>query len=169
MSGRRDQYAVYRLRGSPDYLDSLRGQPYHAWREQNRKVTSDLYRQVCISQLDPAFTMTELRRQFETGLPAGIGGAPLMVSDVLAVTRKMEKTVTVMAVKRICRVAFSATLLSLETTDYQIEGRPGNWLAAEEAWIDGRQFFLMQSQELSYMRQAVFYLSDKAGVRSMGF
>ena len=83
--------------------------------------------------------------------------------------RKMEKTVTVMAVKRICRVAFSATLLSLETTDYQIDGRPGNWLAAEEAWIDGRQFFLMQSQELSYMRQAVFYLSGKAGVRSMGF
>ena len=98
-----------------------------------------------------------------------------MVSDVLAVTKGGITAAyyvdpdRLVALTGFFYVASSATLLSLETTDYQIDGRPGNWLAAEEAWIDGRQFFLMQSQELSYMRQAVFYLSDKAGVRSMGF
>ena len=144
MSGRRDQYAVYRLRGSPDYLASRRGQPYPAWREQNRKVTSDLYRQVCISQLDPAFTLTDLRRQLESGLPAGIAGDPLAVSDVLAVTKGGITAAYYVDPDRLVvltgffHVASSPVLLSLETTDYQIEGRPGNWLAAEEAWIDGR-------------------------------
>ena len=167
MSGRRDQYAVYRLRGSPDYPDSLREQSYTAWCEQNRKVTSDLYRQVCISQLDPAYTLTELRRQLETGLPAGIAGDPLAVSDVLAVTKGGITAVYYVDPDRLVvltgffHVTSSATLLSLETTDYQIEGRPGNWLAAEEAWIDGRQFFLMQSQEFG--RNAAYAVLDSEG------
>ena len=167
MSGRRDQYAVYRLRGSPDYLDSLRGQPYHAWREQNRKVTSDLYRQVCISQLDPPFALTELRRRLETKLPAGIAGAPLAVSDVLAVTKGGITAAYYVDPDRLVvltgffHVASSSVLISLETTDYQIEGRPGNWLAAEESWIDGRQFFLMQSQEFG--RNAAYAVLDSEG------
>ena len=167
MSGRRDQYAVYRLRGSPDYLDSLRGQPYHAWREQNRKVTSDLYRQVCISQLDPAFKLTDLRRQLESGLPAGIAGDPLAVSDVLAVTKGGITAAYYVDPDRLVvltgffHVASSSVLISLETTDYQIEGRPGNWLAAEESWIDGRQFFLMQSQEFG--RNAAYAVLDSEG------
>ena len=167
MSRRRDQYAVYRLRDSPDFLDSLRGQPYPAWREQNRKVTSDLYRQVCISQLDPAFTLTELRRQLETGLPAGIAADPLAVSDVLAVTKGGITAAYYVDPDRLVvltgffHVASSSVLLSLESTDYQIEGRPGNWLAAEEVWIDGRQFFLMQSQEFG--KNAAYAVLDSEG------
>lgn len=170
MSGRKDQYAVYRLRGSPDYLDSLRGQPYHAWRGQNRKVISDLYQQVCISQLDPAFTLTKLRRQLETGLPAGNAGAPLAISDVMAVTKGGITAAYYVDPDRLVvltgffHVTSSSVLISLETTDYQIEGRPGNWLAAEEAWIDGRQFFLMQSQEFG--RNAAYAVLDSEGCQA---
>ena len=76
MNKGRNQYAVYRLRNSPDYLRSLRHQPYTAWREQNRKVTSDLYAQVCIAVLDPSLNPADLRRQLENGLPAGTAGDP---------------------------------------------------------------------------------------------
>ena len=55
----------------------------------------------------------------------------------------------------------STSLLSIDTMDYQIEGRPGNWLAADEKWIDGQHFFLMQSQEFG--KKAAYAVVDSSG------
>ena len=55
----------------------------------------------------------------------------------------------------------STALLSIDTTDYQIEGRNGNFLAADEIWIDGQHFFLMQSQQFG--KNAAYVVLDSNG------
>lgn len=58
-------------------------------------------------------------------------------------------------------VASSSTVLTADTTGYTIEGRQGTWSAAEEMWIDGQNFLLMQNDE--YGREAAYAVLDSHG------
>ena len=153
MSTGLNQYAVYRLRRDIKETRSLRNQSYQYLLKNNRKVASDHYRQLFLARFDPALTPADLRRQLEKELPAGITGKALEVSDVLALTRNGITTAYYVDSQRLVslpgffHVHVSAPVLSLGTTDYKIEGRPGTWTAREEYWVDGRRFLLMQSQQ----------------------
>ena len=153
MSTGLNQYAVYRLRRDIKETRSLRNQSYQYLLKNNRKVASDHYRQLFLARFDPSLTPADLRRQLEKELPAGITGKALEVSDVLALTRDGITTAYYVDSQRLVslpgffHVHVSAPVLSLGTTDYKIEGRPGTWTAREEYWVDGRRFLLMQSQQ----------------------
>ena len=153
MSTGLNQYAVYRLRRDIKETRSLRNQSYQYLLKNNRKVASDHYRQLFLARFDPALTPADLRRQLEKELPAGITGKALEVSDVLALTRDGITTAYYVDSQRLVslpgffHVHASAPVLSLGTTDYKIEGRPGTWTAREEYWVDGQRFLLMQSQQ----------------------
>lgn len=153
MSTGLNQYAVYRLRRDIKETRSLRNQSYQYLLKNNRKVASDHYRQLFLARFDPSLTPADLRRQLEKELPAGITGKALEVSDVLALTRNGITTAYYVDSQRLVslpgffHVHASAPVLSLGTTDYKIEGRPGTWTAREEYWVDGRRFLLMQSQQ----------------------
>ena len=153
MSTGLNQYAVYRLRRDIKETRSLRNQSYQYLLKNNRKVASDHYRQLFLARFDPSLTPADLRRQLEKELPAGITGKALEVSDVLALTRNGITTAYYVDSQRLVslpgffHVYVSAPVLSLGTTDYKIEGRPGTWTAREEYWVDGRRFLLMQSQQ----------------------
>ena len=153
MSTGLNQYAVYRLRRDIKETRSLRNQSYQYLLKNNLKVASDYYRQLFLARFDPALTPADLRRQLEKELPAGITGKALEVSDVLALTRNGITTAYYVDSQRLVslpgffHVHVSAPVLSLGTTDYKIEGRPGTWTAREEYWVDGRRFLLMQSQQ----------------------
>lgn len=153
MSTGLNQYAVYRLRRDIKETRSLRNQSYQYLLKNNRKVTSDHYRQLFLARFDSSLTPTDLHRQLEKELPAGITGKALEVSDVLALTRNGITTAYYVDSQRLVslpgffHVHVSAPVLSLGTTDYKIEGRPGTWTAREEYWVDGRRFLLMQSQQ----------------------
>ena len=153
MSTGLNQYAVYRLRRDIKETRSLRNQSYQYLLKNNRKVASDHYRQLFLARFDPALTPADLRRQLEKELPAGITGKALEVSDVLALTRNGITTAYYVDSQRLVslpgffHVHVSAPVLSLGTTDYKIEGRPGTWTAREEYWVDGQRFLLMQSQQ----------------------
>ena len=153
MSTGLNQYAVYRLRRDIKETRSLRNQSYQYLLKNNRKVASDHYRQLFLARFDPALTPADLRRQLEKELPAGITGKALEVSDVLALTRNGITTAYYVDSQRLVslpgffHVHASAPVLSLGTTDYKIEGRPGTWTAREEYWVDGQRFLLMQSQQ----------------------
>ena len=161
------QYAVYRLRRDRRETRSRRHQSFRYLYEHGLKVESDFYEQVYIAGFDPALTAVNLRRQLEKELPAGITGEALSVSDVLAVTREGITGAFYVDPDRLVplpgffHVASSVPAVTIDTTDFQIEGRPGNWLAAEEGWIDGRQFFLMQSQEFG--KNAAYAVLDSEG------
>lgn len=153
MSTGLNQYAVYRLRRDIKETRSLRNQSYQYLLKNNRKVASDHYRQLFLARFDPSVTPADLRRQLEKELPAGITGKALEVSDVLALTRNGITTAYYVDSQRLVslpgffHVHVSAPVLSLGTTDYKIEGRPGTWTAREEYWVDGQRFLLMQSQQ----------------------
>ena len=153
MSTGLNQYAVYRLRRDIKETRSLRNQSYQYLLKNNRKVASDHYRQLFLARFDPSLTPADLRRQLEKELPAGITGKALEVSDVLALTRNGITTAYYVDSQRLVslpgffHVHASAPVLSLGTTDYKIEGRPGTWTAREEYWVDGQRFLLMQSQQ----------------------
>lgn len=153
MSTGLNQYAVYRLRRDIKETRSLRNQSYQYLLKNNRKVASDHYRQLFLARFDPALSPADLRRQLEKELPVGITGKALEVSDILALTRDGITTAYYVDSQRLVslpgffHVHASAPVLSLGTTDYKIEGRPGTWTAREEYWVDGQRFLLMQSQQ----------------------
>ena len=167
MSAGLNQYAVYSLRRDIKETRSLRNQSYQYLLKNNRKVASDHYRQLFLARFDPALTPADLRRQLEKELPAGITGKALEVSDVLALTRNGITTAYYVDSQRLVslpgffHVHASAPVLSLGTTDYKIEGRPGTWTVREEYWVDGRRFLLMQSQQFG--SKAAFAVLDSDG------
>mgnify|MGYP000056092002 CR=1 FL=1 len=44
------------------------------------------------------------------------------------------------------RINISGALITMETENYQIDGKKGNWIATDTIIIDGKQFYLMEHQ-----------------------
>ena len=55
----------------------------------------------------------------------------------------------------------SGTLVTLDTENYRISGKPGNWMATADIIIDGKQFYLMEHQV--YRDQAQGVILDAYG------
>ena len=167
MSNGRKQFAVYRLKKGLWENEALRYRSWNYLQKFHIQVQSDRYEQICVSpflwDLDPS----DLRRQLENGLPAAPSGEKLEVSDVLVVTKDGITTAyyvdpeKLIALTGFFHTTASTALLSIDTTDYQIEGRDGNFLAADEIWIDGQHFFLMQSQQFG--KNAAYVVVDSNG------
>ena len=167
MSNGRKQFAVYRLKKGLWENEALRYRSWNYLQKFHIQVQSDRYEQICVSpflwDLDPS----DLRRQLENGLPAAPSGEKLEVSDVLVVTKDGVTTAYYVDPEKLIvltgffHTTASTALLSIDTTDYQIEGRTGNFLAADEIWIDGQHFFLMQSQQFG--KNAAYVVLDSNG------
>lgn len=167
MSAGRKQFAVYRLKQDLGWMEVLRKRSWSFIQKYRIQITSDYYEQICNSPFSWDFEPAELRRQLENGLPAAASGEKLQVSDVLVITRDGATTAYYVDLEKLIVLAgffhttASTSLLSIDTMDYQIEGRPGNWLAADEKWVDGQHFFLMQSQEFG--KKAAYAVLDSNG------
>ena len=167
MSEGLNQYVVYRLKRALRETRTRRHQSYQYLQKYQMEVISDLYDQIYLSEFDPSLSPLQLRRQLEKELPADSAGETLDISDVLAITRygitsayyvDPDKLVSLTG---FFHVPSSRELLTPETTDFQIEGRPGTWLVAEDIWIDGNHFFLMQNQ--FFGRKAACAVLDSCG------
>lgn len=162
-----NQYVVYRLRLDLRETRTRRHQSYQYLQEHGLKVLSDYYSQLYLAGYDPLLSPAALRRQLEKELPPGITGQALGVSDVLAITRDGMTTAyyvdpdILVTLSGFFHVSSAETVFTIGMSDCQIEGRPGLWLAAEEMWIDGRNFLLMQSQEFG--RKAAYAVLDSRG------
>ena len=167
MNTGRKQFAVYRLKQGLGQMEVLRYRSWNFIQKYCIRVTSEHYEQICISPFSWDFQPEELRRQLENGLPASASGDRIQISDVLVITKDRDTTAYYVDPDRLIIVTdffhttASTSLLSIDTTDYQIKGRPGNWLAADEIWIDGQHFFLMQSQEFG--KNAAYAVLDSNG------
>ena len=167
MSEGLNQYVVYRLKRALRETRVLRHQSFQYLQKYQMEVISDLYDQIYLSEFDPSLSPLQLRRQLEKELPADSAGETLAISDVLAITRYgITSAYYVDSDKLVSLTGFfhvpsSRELLTPETTDFQIEGRPGTWLVAEDIWIDGNHFFLMQNQ--FFGRKAACAVLDSRG------
>ena len=167
MSEGRKQFAVYRLKQGQGLNEALRYRSWNFLQKNHVRVTSDQYEQICSAPFTWDLKPADLRRQLENGLPASAIGGRLEISDVLAVTREGITTAYYVDVEKLVILenfffsTASSSLLSIDTTDYRIEGRPGIWLAADEIRIDGEHFFLMQSQQFG--TSAAYAVLDSRG------
>lgn len=161
-----NQYAVYQIK--PDAVArSLRYKAYEYLMENHIPVDADNYRQVYLAAMVGEVTPNELRERLEKKLPPKFMGAALNVSDVIAVTKEGISTAYYVDKNRLVmipgffRMNSSATLITMDTAGYALEGRKGNWMATDETVVDGRQFFLMASE--TYGRNAAYAVVDAQG------
>ena len=167
MSNGRKQFAVYRLKKGLWENEALRYRSWNYLQKFHIQVQSDRYEQICVSPFSWELDPSDLCRQLENGLPAAPSGEKLEVSDVLVVTKDGITTAYYVDLEKLIvltgffHTTASTALLSIDTTDYQIEGRAGNFLAADEIWIDGQHFFLMQSQQFG--KNAAYVVLDSNG------
>ena len=157
---RTDQYALYRVDLNTAGKD-LWKKPYDQLKSENRQIRIDFYRQIHISNLSAREAIMDIWER-----TADIRD----VSDVIVVNRDGEVSCfyvdenTPRRISGFIRINSSGALVTLDTKDYRIDGMEGNWLAADEIIIDGRQFFLMEHQD--YHRQTTRVILDCYGRRS---
>lgn len=167
MSKEKKQFAVYSLKQNLGWMEIFRHRSWTFIQKYHIRITSEYYDQICVSSFSWDLQPAELRRQLESGLPASSPGRKLQVSDVLAITKAGITTAYYVDLDRLIALtgffytAASSALLTIDTTDYRIEGKAGSWIAADEIWIDGQHFFLMESQQ--YGRDAACAVLDSNG------
>ena len=59
------------------------------------------------------------------------------------------------------RMGSSGALVSIDTSDFHIEGKEGRWHAFDSIIIDGRQFFLMEHE--TYGKEVAWVVLDEEG------
>ena len=158
---RTDQYALYRVDFNTAGKD-LWKKPYDQLKSENRQIRIDFYRQIHISNLSAREAIMDIWER-----TADIRD----VSDVIVVNRDGEVSCfyvdenTPRRISGFIRINSSGALVTLDTKDYRIDGMEGNWMAADEIIIDGRQFFLMEHQD--YHRQTTRVILDCYGKKIM--
>ena len=158
---RTDQYALYRV-DLNTAGKALWKKPYDQVKSENRQIRIDFYRQIHISNIPAGEAIMDIWER-----TADIRD----VSDVIVVNRNGEVSCfyvdenTPRRIPGFIRINSSGALVTLDSKDYRIDGMEGNWMAADEIIIDGRQFFLMEHQD--YHRQIARVILDCYGKKIM--
>ncbi len=145
------QYAIYQIRGGAEHR-KLRFCSYQYMKEQQMDIRVENYEQVYISSALPEDSAEKIWQRFLKQPPKNFKGFhSLSVSDVIAYNKEgvtacyyVDKE-RIVPVPGFIKLNSSAALISMETDDFHVEGKKGNWVAADEVIVDGRQFFLMEN------------------------
>ncbi len=147
-----NQYAVYQLKEIAE-LRKYQFLPYEKVKSQKIKVQSENYKQVYISLAVPGYKIENIWIRLKGHKPKGFKGHSIGTSDVIAhnvdgVTSAyyVDGDNLILISGFFCMNA-SGTLITMDTRDYQMEDKEGNWIATDEIIIDGKQFFLMQNEK----------------------
>ena len=161
-----NQFAVYQLKNIPENRP-LRFRPYSMLQEIKIQIQYSSYEQVYMGRMQPGDGPEHIRRRFNEKLPRTFHGHSISVSDVLVLNKDgvvisyyVEKDgFTVIA--GFIRKGSSGALVSIDTSDFHIEGKEGNWHAFDSIIIDGRQFFLMEHE--TYGKEVAWVVLDEEG------
>ena len=161
-----NQYAVFQL--NPDTSTRpLRYKSYKHVLDNNITVVSDNYVQVYITPMIQDTKPEEIRGQLEKKLPSKFKGSALNVSDVIAVTKDGITSAYYVDINNLIlvpgffRINPSSAMITMETKGFVLDGRKGSWMASDETIIDGKQFFLMESE--TYGWSAAYAVVDDQG------
>lgn len=161
-----NQYAVFQLK--PDTSTRpLRYKSYKHVIENNISVVSDNYHQVYITPLIQDTKPEEIRGQLEKKLPSKFKGNALNVSDVIAITKDGVTSAYYVDISGMVmipgffRMNSSTAMITMQTKGFVFDDRKGSWIASDETIIDGKQFFLMESE--TYGWSAAYAVVDDQG------
>lgn len=149
-----NQYAVYQLKKDAS-TRPFRYKSYQHVMNEHIPVISDNYNQVYQATMVKGMSPDEIRIHLEKKLPLKMGAA-LNTSDVIAITDDGVTTAYYVDIRGLVvipgffRMNSSATMITMETTGFVFENRKGSWMATDEKIIDGKQFFLMESEKYGW-------------------
>lgn len=152
-----DQFAVYRVDRHSEGRD-LWHLSYQEVVSRKLPIRIEYYRQMDIRPLLPGETAIALWKRMKESCE---------VSDVLVLNQNGEvycyyvNEDYLQLLSGFIRLNPSGTLVTLDTENYRISGKPGNWMATDDIIIDGKQFYLMEHQE--YHRQVAYIILDSYG------
>lgn len=177
----KNHFELYQLKSGEQYRDrQLR--PYRFLREHGIDVRADDYDLVLRGDVRNNENAKMLRERLEKELAlsehARGGGQRtdfdreraslcLNVGDVIAVTKEsLTKAYFVDPTRLILLPTFfhqsaSGALITIDTDNFPLDGRKGSWMTVDTLRIDGRNLFLMQSQD--YGRDAPYVIVDEQG------
>ncbi len=161
-----NQFAVYQLKNIPENRQ-IRFRPYRALQEKGIQIQYKDYTQVYLARMQPGDEPEQIRRRFNRKLPRTFHGHSISVSDMLVLNK--DGVVTSYYVEKdgftviagFIRMGSSGALVSIDTSDFHIEGKEGSWHAFDSITIDGRQFFLMEHE--TYGKEVAWVVLDVEG------
>ncbi|MCD7804479.1 MAG: YodL domain-containing protein [Oscillospiraceae bacterium] len=148
-----NQFAVYQVKMGAEFR-TLRFRPYSELQEKNLRVDVSNYEQVYLSQMSPDDSVQTIRKRLEEKIPKSFKGHSISVSDVIVMNKAGVVSAyyvdrdKLIAIAGFLRLNSSSSLVSMETTAFKIDGKPGTWLACDGTIVDGKQFFLMQNEQM---------------------
>lgn len=152
-----NQFAVYRVDRHSEGRE-LWHLSYQEAVSRKLPIRMEHYRQMDIRPLLPGETAIALWKRMKGSCE---------VSDVLVLNQNGEIQCYYVnedypqLLSGFIRLNPSGTLVTLDTENYRISGKPGNWMATDDIIIDGKQFYLMEHQE--YHRQVAYIILDSYG------
>jgi hypothetical protein len=161
-----NQYAVFQLKRDTS-TKPMRYKSYKHVIENNISVVSDNYHQVYITPMIQDTTPEEIRGQLEKKLPSKFKGNALNVSDVIAITKDGVTSAYYVDISGMVmipgffRMNSSTAMITMQTKGFVFDDRKGSWMASDETIIDGKQFFLMESE--TYGWSAAYAVVDDQG------
>ena len=161
-----NQYAVFQLKRDTS-TKPMRYKSYKHVIENNISVVSDNYHQVYITPLIQDTKPEEIRGQLEKKLPSKFKGNALNVSDVIAITKDGVTSAYYVDISGMVmipgffRMNSSTAMITMQTKGFVFDDRKGSWMASDETIIDGKQFFLMESE--TYGWSAAYAVVDDQG------
>ena len=163
-----NQFAVYQMKQTPE-TRQIRFRPYKTLLEKGIRLREEDYEQVYTGTLYPQDTPESVRERLDRQPPRSFAGHSVSVSDVLVFHRagtvisyyveKMGFTVIENFIKN--ESSSSGVAVSIDTTNFQIEGKAGKWLAFDSIRVEGQEFFLMEHE--TYGKEAAWVVVDGAG------
>ena len=152
-----NQFAVYRVDQQTEGK-VLWHLPYQEAIQQNVSITVENYRLVSIHEMQEEEKVADIWKRMKKQCE---------VSDVLVLNKNGEISCYYVDenypqyLAGFIRINTSGALITMETENYQIDGKKGNWIATDTIIIDGKQFYLMEHQV--YRDQAQGVILDAYG------
>ncbi len=152
-----NQFAIYRVNQQTEGK-ALWHLPYQETIRQKISVRVEYYRQRSIEKIQEDEKVTDIIKRMKKELE---------VSDVLVINHDGEISCYYIDenypqyLAGFIRMNTAGTLITMDTDNYHIEGKKGNWIASDSIIIDGKQFYLMEHQQ--YLNQAAGVILDAYG------
>ena len=146
-----NQFAVYRVDQQTEGK-VLWHLPYQEAIQQNVSIIVENYRLISIHEMQENEKIADIWKRMKKQCE---------VSDVLVLNRDGEISCYYVDenypqyLAGFIRINTSGTLITMETENYQIDGKKGNWIATDTIIIDGKQFYLMEHQVYRDQAQGV--------------
>ena len=152
-----NQFAIYRVDQQTEGK-VLWHLPYQEAIQQNVSIIVENYRLISIHEMHENEKVADIWKRMKKQCE---------VSDVLVLNRNGEISCYYVDenypqyLAGFIRINTSGALITMETENYQIDGKKGNWIATDTIIIDGKQFYLMEHQ--AYRDQAQGVILDAYG------